>query len=125
MVSIYFIVFFSLYLYLTILCLGFTEKPLTRSLMGCSDGLVTLQFLSARDIPSATYVIGKNPYLKHFFYFFSFFPSCPILSFLVFSCSILFFLVLFQSFLLFLAFFADFIVNAIVRNKIYHDGNCS
>ena len=90
--------------------------------MGCSDGLVTLQFLSARDIPSATYVIGNNPYLQHFFLFSSLYIT-PVLSFpslfhSFLSCSLF-------TFFLFLASSADFIVNAIIRNKIHHDGNCS
>ena len=39
---------------------GFTEKIQNRSLLGCHQGFVTLQFFSGKDIPAAGYVFGEN-----------------------------------------------------------------
>lgn len=39
---------------------GFTEKPKCRSLLSSSDGMVTIQFHSGRDIPAHGYVFGKK-----------------------------------------------------------------
>jgi len=39
---------------------GFTEKPVKRSLLSSAEGMVTIQFNSAKEIPAHGYVFGKE-----------------------------------------------------------------
>ena len=38
---------------------GFTEKPKSRSLLSSTDGMVTIQFHSGKEVPAHGYVFGK------------------------------------------------------------------
>ena len=42
---------------------GFTEKPTSRSLLSSSDGMITIQFHSGKEIPAHGYVFGKRFHL--------------------------------------------------------------